>query len=210
MRCHGEIFEDWHDFPYLLVRGRLRAARFRGLGAYGFKLNTNNLGAGWLRESSPTARAIRPGPFITRLHRDGVVFVHVRRRNIFKQTISSMRNAAHEQQDDGLSPVDRPPLEIDPPTLISNMLRNERLDEYVATIAESLRTITVWYEDDLERADGHQQVADKIFAALEIGSVPVRAPTRKLAAADRSRDVANLDDVESTVRTTRFAKYLDG
>ena len=53
MRCHGEIFEDWHDFPYLLVRGRLRAARLRGLRAYGFKINTNNMAAGWSKASSP-------------------------------------------------------------------------------------------------------------------------------------------------------------
>jgi hypothetical protein len=209
VRCHGEIFEEWHDFPYLLIRGRLRAARFRRLAAYGFKINTNNLGAGLLWDSSRTARALRPTVFIERLHRDGVLFVHVRRRNIFKQAVSSMRNAAHERHADGLLPSDRPPLEADPPTLISNMLRNERHDEYMVKLIESIPTITVWYEDDLERTEGHQRVADEILAALGIESVPVSTPRRKLASADRSRDVANLEEVERVVRATRFAKYLD-
>jgi hypothetical protein len=210
IRCHGEIFEDWHDYPYLLIRGRLRAARVPGLGAYAFKLNTNNLGAGWSKDSSYRARVLRPAPLIDRLHRAGTQFVHVRRRNIYQQTISSMRNAEHEQLDDGLSPAERPPVEIDPPTFIATMRRMEGHDANMAEKLQRLRTITVWYEDDLEPAERHQFVADEIFGALGLESHPVTTSRKKLATQDPAESIANRAAVEQAVRATRYATFLEG
>jgi len=91
IRCDGEIFAAWRDFPVRLVKGRQKAVRLRGAQAYGFKINTLFLSARFLA-ASPKRGGLE---LIRHLRDDGVMFLHLRRRNLMRQAVSTMRGEDH-------------------------------------------------------------------------------------------------------------------
>jgi hypothetical protein len=174
-----------------------------GRAAYGFKLKLHHL---------TTQRIRNPGDFLGRLHAEGCCIVHLARRDLLRQALSSgiarQRLAPHQTGTRGN--LRSGPFRIDPGWLLGRMreldlsLRGER-----AALA-SLPHLGLCYEDDLLRAERHQATLDRVFDFLGVESAPV-ASRYVRTGADRLADlVANLDEIGRALRATEYAALVPG
>lgn len=218
IRCEGEIMNGRPMFPYLFARGKARAANYRGLDAYGFKLLSIQL----MDFFNPPDR-----DFARRLASDGFFFVHLRRRNVLRQAISYFRAAAtgdwHPHDLAGAGPpasqMDGPAepnedvrtrgrLELDVSQLIFEMRLIDIQNGALEWMIEGLPQRSLWYEDHLERPELHQSTIDELCRDLSVDPAPVRASLKKIAPKRLDDEIANIDEVREQLRATKYAPFL--
>ena len=167
---------------------------------YGFKVKIYQLTEGQkLRE---------PGTLLRQLHDDGWLLLHLQRRNVLRQALSSMvaaqRDVYHQQH----GAVGLKPVPIDAGELLRQTADRVRFCNEEAAALTGLPYASFVYEDDLLHPEAHQATASRAFAYLGLEDVPVRTELRKIA--DRSLDdlVANAAEVRAAVEDSPYADLL--
>jgi hypothetical protein len=195
VHCDDEILSH----RVLSVR-RFLAARavLAGRPTYGFKLKLHHL---------TTQGIANPAGFFSRLHAEGCRIVHLARRDLLRQALSSaiarQRWAPHHTgTQDRLRPA---PVRIDATWLLGRMRELDASLQGERAALVGLPHLGLCYEDDLLRAERHQATLDGVFDFLGIPRAPVT--TRYLrTGADRLADlVVNLDEIREALRTTEYA-----
>jgi LPS sulfotransferase NodH len=206
IRCEGEVLRDWHDFPFLFARGRLRGARYRGFGAWGFKINQRYLTEEFGRTNPKGGLPALVG----RLRAHGFVFVHVRRRDLLRQALSGLRADLtglyhlRKTDDEQIGAFD-----VDVPELMRILPLLESEDAELTELVGGLPHRTLWYEDDLSTRDRQQAAVDGLCDWLGLARAPVTTEFEKLAPPPQREQVKNYDEVAQAVGATRFGRFLD-
>jgi len=201
IRCEGEIMTARPVFPLVLVRGRVRRAKYRGYQAYGFKIVSTHL-IDFLN-----------GPdrgFARRLADEGFAFIHIRRRNVVRQVLSHLRARTDGEwhPTDGTE-VTGTTVRIDPLIMIAQARLIEIHDDGLCWMLEDLPTRTLWYEDDLRDANAQQSTVDGICGMLGIEPKPVRTSLKRIARPSLEDEIDNLEEIRRVISGTRYAELLD-
>ena len=199
MRCESEILREPQRDPVRFVRGRVHSAWRHRAKAYGFKFITGQASSlGWRRDL--------PG-FLNALEAHGFVFVRLRRRNLLRQAVSSIR--ARQVREWHVRTADeRDASYIDPAHLIYTMRTLEMLHEYLETALPGTKLIDLVYEDDIGDEHNRERTLATLFSAVGLAPIAPRSTLRKQTPTELADAISNLDEVVSAVRTTRYAEYL--
>ena len=172
-----------------------------GRRTYGFKLKLHHLA---------TQRIADPTRFLGQLHAGGCRIVHLTRRDLLRQALSSaiarQRGAPHHANTD--RPLRPGPFRIDAGWLLARMreldtsLRDER-----ATLV-GLPHLRLCYEDDLLRAERHQMTLDRVFDWLGVERAPVTTRYLRTGTDRLAELVANLDEIHRALRTSEYAPLV--
>ena len=167
---------------------------------YGFKVKIYQLTQG--------QQLTDPGRLLRQLHDEGWLLLHLQRRNVLRQALSSMvaaqRDVYHQQRGAaGLAPVP-----IDAAELLRQTADRVRFCAEEAAALEGLPYASFLYEDDLLDPASHQATASRAFAYLGIEDVPVRTKLRKIADRSLEEVVANAAEVRGVVADSPYADLL--
>ena len=236
IRCDSEILNYQPHLPYPFVRGKARAASFRGFHAYGFKLMAYHVMNYY---NTPDLR------LVTRLADRGCRFVHLRRRDVLSQVLSFFRASISQEWHRGkggpstgsalpdavwkadFAPIAwrlgaevvsddvtigvplRGPITLDIPTLMFALRLMEIQNNALAWMFGGFATHTLWYEDHLESRDAQQQTVDELCDWIGVDRFRVEPTMVKISSARLEDEIANIDEVRSVLRSTRFAGLVD-
>jgi hypothetical protein len=234
VRCESELLNYQPHFPYAYLRGKARAAAFRGFAAHGFKLMAYQVMNYY---SVPDRR------LVTKLASDGCHFIHLRRRNTLRQAVSYFR--ASISQDWHRSLGGRPrggaptidwrqefepvgwrtgaasldelnmgvalegPIVVDVPTLLFALRLIEIQNNGLSWMLSGFPVRELWYEDDIVPVARHQPTMDGLCRWLRLDSHPVTAKLEKMASPRLEDEVANLDEIRRALESTRYAAMID-
>lgn len=199
MRCEGEILQDPFRDPVRYVTGRAAIARLRKHDAYGFKINHLNARVGTYRTT--LAQVVRD------LADDGFTFVRIRRENLLRQTISSLR-AGEEQSYHTREERHREALHLDPVHVIYLMRTIEVYEERIDSYVQDLDCMTLTYERDLESEAARGASLARVFALVGLEPAAVTTTLRQSTPRALADAVANHDELRDVLGKTRFAAYL--
>lgn len=151
-----------------------------------------------------------PGRFLRELHRRGWQVVHLRRRNVVRQALSSMvaeaRGGLYHQASGAGRAGD---VTIDVEDLLRRARQRVDFGEQEADALRGIPHLALVYEDDLLDPRCHQPTADRVFAHLGVAPAPVATVLTKLAPAPLA-GVTNADEVAAAVAASPFGGALDG
>jgi len=201
IRCEAEVLSHriLVTSPETLIRAR--AALFAGW-VYGFKLRPAHYGAQRIRD---------PKAFLAGLQADGWRLVHLRRRNVLRVALSSLRREqtkiVHRMVGDG--PDGSAPFDAPVDRLLARMARVEQEMRTEEDLLGALPHLMLTYEDDLLREDTRQPALDRVFAFLGLPSAPVSTRYVRLSTDSLSALVRNHDEVRQALAGTRSKRFLD-
>lgn len=166
---------------------------------YGFKVKIYQL---------TDAQRVDPGTFLRTMAEQDWRIVHLQRRNVLRQALSSMvaeqRARYHSVDGARLEPV-----HVDPEALLT---RTRAREEYCTGEAEALRGLdhlSLVYEQDLLEPDRQQATASRAFEFLGLEDVRVTTILQKIGSRSLDRDVANADEVRGVLLASEFADWLE-
>lgn len=166
---------------------------------YGFKVKIYQL---------TDAQHVEPGTFLRSMAEAGWHIVHLQRRNVLRQALSSMvaeqRDRYHNVDGSWLEPV-----QLDARALLA---RTRARVGYCEAEAEALRGVehlSLGYEDDLLSPDMQQATASRVFGFLGLEDVEVTTILQKIGSRSLDRDVANADEVRDVLLVSEFAGLLE-
>ncbi len=200
MRCEGEILENPFRDPLRYIKGRVAVARLRKLDAYGFKINHLNARVGTYRTNL--------GALVEGLADSGFSFVRLRRANLLRQAISSMRAGATRRYHTRDAAPTTDAMHLDPVAVI-HMMRSiesyeERIDGYVADIA----CVSLTYEDHLESAERRDETLGRLFALAGLEPVTATSTLQRTTPRGLADSVENHEELTDVLSRTRFACHL--
>jgi LPS sulfotransferase NodH len=201
MLCEGEILGTPRRDPFRFVRGRTIIARRRQhVDAYGFKINVHYLALANRRWTMPT--------LIEALVRDGFGIVRLRRENLLRQAISTMR-AGPTRTFHVTEAVRSVPLHVDPINVLSVMRQFESSDEFLDKLLAKVETVEVTYEDDIEPEGRRDATLSRVFtlAGLEPATVP-RSALKQTTPRSLTDAVENHQEIRTFLTGTRYEQYL--
>jgi hypothetical protein len=167
---------------------------------YGFKVKIYQL--------TEAQELSKPGELLRELSDQGWILLHLQRRNVLRQALSSMVAGQRRVYHQSLGSGGLPPVPIDPAELLRQTAQRLRYCEQEAEALDGLAFEAFVYEDDLLRPECHQATADRAFAYLGIDGVPVKTQLRKIADRPLEEVVANADEVSTAVAASPFADLL--
>jgi hypothetical protein len=200
LRCEGEILGTPRRDPFRFVRGRTIVARVQRAHAYAFKINVTNLHLASRRWTMPT--------LIDALIADGFGIVRLRRRNLLRQAISTMR-AGQTRTFHVTEVVGTRPLHLDPINVVHVMRLFESRDESLDSLLEKVDTVELAYEDDIEPEGRREAALARIFALA--GLEPVAAPTsalKRTTPRSLADAVENHNEIRTMLTGTRYERHL--
>jgi len=195
MRCEGEILANLTSDPVRYVRGRASLARLRNLDAYGFKFNILN---------QHLRVRIDLREFIRRLTGDGFSFVHLRRANLLRQAVSSMRATVADDRFHRRFETNSPAIHIDVIGLITLMRRMETYEEHLVRCLGGSASLSLVYEDDLEPEDARQASVARVLALVGLEPVGASSTLRRTTPRALSDAVSNHDEIREVLSRTRY------
>ncbi len=200
MRCEGELLAIPRREPFRFLRGRTRVAWLQRLGAYAFKINAQNLALTSRRWTLPT--------YVRALIDDGFRIVRLRRTNLLRQALSTMR-AGQTQTFHVREAMRAGALRIDPIEVIHVMRRFESRDEYLDDLLRNDDTLELTYEDDIECDDRRADTLARVFTLAGLEPVAALASPLRQTTPRRFADaVENHDEIRSLITGTRYERYL--
>lgn len=195
--CSKEILEYPVFFPMRHVTGCARRCRHP---VFGFHLQIKHL---------TETQGVEPGRFLRRLSRDGWSILHLWRRNIVRQSISTLiALQRREWYTTKADPLKGQRFRVDGEALKHWLERRERHLAQERDILRDLPHLELVYEDHLEDAAVHQTTMDMIFAYLGVAPEPVQARVRRISPPHLSDYVANHEELARQLRGTPFAHHL--
>jgi hypothetical protein len=197
--CDGELLDAKRLFPRAVIDGRARRHPDR---VYGFKLKVYHL--------SMDQKLADPVGFVRNLAADGWRIIHLRRRNVLRQTLSQFvaerRKAYHlfagQREDLGR-------MEVDLARVVRHMGWRLRMQELEERALDGLSHAVVHYEDDLMDGARHQATADRLFAFLGLDPAPVTTAHRKITPKRLADFVANPEAVAAAVTEAGLGRFLE-
>lgn len=201
IRCEGEVLSHriFVTSPEILIRARARLFASR---VYGFKIRPAHYGAQGIRH---------PKAFLAALQAEGWRLVHLRRRNVLRVALSSLRREqtkiVHRKVGD--EPDESAPLDVPIDRLLTRMARVEHEMRTEEELLGALPHLRLTYEDDLLREGARQPALDRVFAFLGLPSVPVSTRYLRLSTDDLSAVIRNHDEVRQALAGTRSERFLD-
>lgn len=172
--------------------------------AWGFKVKVYQL--------TQNQRMVHPGDFLHQLHDRGWKILHLQRRNLLRQALSSMvaelRGGLYHQPTAAGSGRATAAVHIDPDELVRRCRERERFVEEESRALDGLPYLHLRYEDDLLGPDDHQATADRVFTHLGVTPLPVATTLTKLAGSPLD-GVANGAEVRRRLEDSPYAAYLD-
>ena len=203
LNCHPQIYCADEILTWER-RDPARYARGASVGhhgdTYGFKVKIYQL---------TDAQGIAdPNAFLRRLHDDGWLVLHLARRNVLRQALSSeianARSVYHEAPGAG----GRQPVRVDPAAVL---LQADHRTGFLTAEDAALAGIphaAFSYEDALLRPEAHQAAASRAFAHLGLPDVAVRTGLSKIGDAPLENLVANAEELRSAVAASPYAALL--
>ncbi len=195
-RIYGRIL-----FPGAYVEGCSRRASRGGKSAYGFKVKVYQL---------TRDQKIRDHKkFLHGLHRSGWKFIHLRRKDILRQSLSNQiyeaRGFSSTTDRSHVKPIR---IDIDCDRLIRDMKLRIEHNREEDEVLEGIEAIRVRYEDHLLHSENHQATLDDVFAHIGLESVPVRTRLVKLASTSMEDDVANFAALCNRLESEGLDEFL--
>lgn len=145
-----------------------------------------------------------------KLYKSGWKIIYLRRNNILNQSVSNLvahdRNQWHETKG---KPLVRSKVYISCEHLIREIKRNEQILAEEKKVLENLPHITLTYEDDLLKADKHQETLDRVFDYLGTDSVPVKTKYLRVSSDQMSDYILNYDQVVDCITKTKYVQFLE-
>lgn len=194
----------------ILTWRRLAPAAYAGACAvghrgdvYGFKVKVHHL--------TDDQRLDDPGAFLRDLVARGWVVLHLTRRNVLRQALSTLvaaQRATYHEPADG-RPAPSGPVHVDPGELLARTDQRVAFGEQERRALDGLSPLSFVYEDDLLDASRHQATASRAFAGLGIEDAPVATGLRRIGARPLDRLVANVDEVLAAVADSPYAHMLE-
>lgn len=199
IRCDGEeVLAHRVAWPRAFVEGRCVLSKAR---VYGIKVKIYQLTANQgLRD---------PRRFMLDLRDRGWRVIYLKRSNTLRQAISGLvaeqKGVWHHTTTE---PLNLGKVRIDPEELLQKTKEREELLLEEQRVLNGLPHLTVTYEDDLLRAERHQDTLDRAFQYLEVRPAPVATQYVRVTPSRLSELVANYDEVAAVLKRTQFARFL--
>ncbi len=154
-------------------------------------------------------RPVDPTAFLTMLQERGWKIIYLRRENRLRQSISNLvaehRGAYHKLS--GSSEKIR--INVDCEVFVEKVKELLMFEEHEREVLADLEYHEVVYEDDLEKPEMHQEVADRVFEYLGLEQGTIRTNLRKITTMSLRELIINYDEFESTVLQNGWGHLLD-
>lgn len=194
--CHNDrfILDRPRLSPYGLMDGLSRSRSVRCFGA-----------------QLPIYRiAQNPNTLYARMHSEGWQFLHLRRENLFRQSVSALvakaRGSFHRYRGEASRTG---PFRIDPEALVHKMAEKAALVDRELKALDRYPFQAVIYERDLENANSHQRTADRLFDWLGLPPVAVETNLVRTGHTDLSTQISNFDEIVGVVAQSPYARHLE-
>lgn len=186
--------------PDLIIKSRLIRCENKN---YGFILRLPQL------KQILVKSRIKPEKYMNKLHSDGWKFIHLRRNNPLKQSISNITQLTRGQSHDSVKkPLTRTVIRIDPQRLINNIKWVENTSLREDRILEKFDHIKIVYEKELLHSQFHQETVNRIFRFLDISPVPVSAEFKRVSSNNIGEYIENFEEIKEYIKNTEYSKYL--
>jgi hypothetical protein len=149
--------------------------------------------------------------FCLKMDKQGYNFIHLKRRNIFLQSLSQAKLHLYGIVQSNSSPrTDKKEFYVDPKLVIFLMEEKELIAKGEALIIPQLSkpVFEVTYEDDLWNSDVQKATTAKLFSHLGLKAFESSTPLKKVSPRDWRLGVENAEKIEAEVRKTPYAKFL--
>lgn len=187
--------------PDLIIKSRLIRCENKN---YGFILRLPQLKQILVKSS------IKPEKYINKLHSDGWKFIHLRRNNPLKQSISNITQLIRgHSHDSDKNPLKRTVVRIEPQRLINTVKWMEETSSKEEKIFEDFDHIKIVYEKHLLHPQFHQETANRIFRFLDIEPVLVSAKLKRISSDNLGEYVENFNEIQEFIKNSEYSKYLN-
>ena len=200
IHCEGEILSHriLVTSPETLIRAR--AALFAS-SVYGFKLRPPHYRVQGIRN---------PLAFLAGLQDRGWRLVHLKRRNVLRVALSSLRREQTKIVHRMVGDVSdkSAPFDVSIDQLLARMVRIEREMRAEDDLLGELPHLRMTYEDDLQREGTRQSALDRVFTFLGLPSAPVFTRYVRLSTDSLGGLIRNYDEARQALIGTRFERFL--
>ena len=201
IECDGEVLLVPRFDAYRFLAGRRVVARLKGKAAYGAKIISSQM---------TDVQRIDPARFLRALDHDGWRIIWLRRRNLLDQAMSYVHAArSGHLHHSAATSSGFAPVEVDPMMVLSLLWLYEDRHRLDREILDGIPHTELVYEDHLADGAAQQQTVERLCALLGVAPHPVATPLVKFQARSQQQSIANYDEVQAVLATTRFAPYLD-
>ena len=145
------------------------------------------------------SKPVEAATFLRNMVAEGWLIVHVRRRNVAEQVLSecvALRRGGYHKFDAAPESIR---WRIDPVEFLERYERRLGFMEQDDAALEGLSHLTIGYEDDLLNAKCHQVTCDRVLAAVELPSCPVRTNLHKIGGSDPREQLENYNEIVSAL-----------
>ena len=198
IECEGELLLNRMAFPkhYLKYRARLSSNDI-----FGFKLLTPHF---------DYQKFDNPDQFMIDLNDSGYKIIKLKRNNIFRTALSLLyainSGRFHFQQSSVNKEVQK--INVDPSDLLEKLQWIEFTSLLTERVSKNIPLMEIVYEDDLLNPAYHQVTVDRISDYLGIPHAVVHTKLVKYTD-DISQLISNVEEINSFIRNTKYAKYLE-
>ncbi len=204
--CDVEIFnflysENTVRFPGLYIKSCSKRASVYKKPVYGFKVKIAQLRHEHKYEDYEK--------ILTDLHSDGWKFIHLKRLNFLKHKLSniyaSKTNIYHLKKTDDKKPQK---IKVDCKELLEGIKYSEIVEKTEEENLKNIPHLKLIYENDILDNSVHQETADKVFRFLGLNSCKVKTNLKRIVNEDLKESIINYDEIYSSLKDTKYSKYL--
>lgn len=197
--CDEELFFYKLHKPARYVSGKSRLCKAP---VYGFKSKIYQISD--VQQTDPTV-------FMTRLHRNGWIIIHIERENLLRHSLSAVlaeQRQLYQSTSDEIDLREHRSETVPVELLIGEMQQREYYRRKEAAVLQDLPHLHVSYERDLADPEKQQAAMDRIFAALGVPTVEVSTTLRKINSPQLRDDVENYDEMVAALDEVGYKQYL--
>ena len=211
MNCHKEIFCDgeilnrldygkiYNPLKYINMSTKLSGINRKKV--YGFKVKIYQLVEDQKYKDYQN--------ILERLHAEGWYFIHLRRSNIVKQSLSNqIYRAQGFSNTTKAEQIKKIKIKVVLKHLIKNIERRIKYNELEDEILKDIPHLSINYEKDLLDSESHQQTADKIFHYLGLESCNVETKYLKISSPKIQDNISNYDELYEFLKSKGYEHFL--
>lgn len=154
-------------------------------------------------------RSVDPVLFLETLHRDGWKIIYLRRRNKVRHTLSNVvaeHRGAYAKFDDRREEYK---LFIDCDRFVEKVEERFRFEAAERDALAGVAYHEVVYEDDLERAERHQQTVDRVLDFLSLERREAHTRHKKVNTLPLEAAISNYEEFEACLAEHGWRHFLD-
>jgi len=211
MNCHKEIFCDGEIFnrsdygkiyfPLTYINLSTKLATINQKRVYGFKLKIYELA---VDQNYKNYQSI-----LENLHSDGWRFIHLRRSNILRQSISGQIYRAQGFSNTTKSEeIKKIKIKVELIRLLNDMKKRIKFNKIEDEVLKNIPHLSINYENDLINYENHQKTADKIFQYLGLESCKAESTYIKIAYHNIEDNISNYDELYEFLQSKGYDHFL--